>query len=111
MNKLTNNELNLLNRFNENGQISISDMTSEEKDRAEKLMSLKLIEPNVFINDDDYPDYDSYSITSEGIRALELANDQKKHEKTIHVWYPTIVNVIYAVIGFFVGWFLRSLFH
>lgn len=111
MEKLTNSELNLLSKFSKSDQIAISNMTSEEKNQSKKLLSLKLISPNIFVGNDGYVDFDSYSITNEGKRTLELANDQKKYEKTIHIWYPTIVNITYAIIGFFIGWFLKSLFH
>lgn len=105
---LSNKEIRLLNRARHKESVPAK---PQDYDYLFRLGDKKLI-----INNLDYSDKlgffpKSYSLTAKGKYQLELLNTNKKHEKAIHIWYPTIVNVTYGIVGFFIGWLLKSLFH
>lgn len=105
---LSNKEIQLLKRAYNKKSVSAN---PEDYDYLLRLGGKKLIINNLEYFDEYGLVPESYSLTNEGRYQLELLNSKKKHEKTIHIWYPTVVNVTYAIIGFFIGWFLKSLFH
>lgn len=116
--KLYKKDTKLLKRIIKNKGVSVKSLNQDEQLSIERLLDHNLIEKSNFdINGDPYND-DSlsveateYSATNQGQRYFEeLAEDHWKEIKT-HIIYPTIVNLIWGIGGFFIGWFLKSLFH
>ena len=105
---LSNKEIELLKQARNKDKVSVKD---EDYDYLSRLADKELIEFNMILDNNDLIVPKSYFLTSEGKYQLELLDTHKQHERTINIWYPTIVNCTYGVIGFIVGWIVKSLIH
>lgn len=105
---LSNKELKLLERAKNKSSVHAK---SEDQDYLLRLGKKGLVLNNLTYSDKHGLIPKSYSLTDEGRYQLELRKTHQKHEKTIHFWYPTLVNVTYGIIGFVVGYIFRTLMH
>lgn len=107
--KLHKTDEQLLKKFIKQNTIAMDSIDKCQNHSINVLLSNKLIQQSRLTTDDIYNN--SYSITSKGKRYFKDKREDKFNERKIHIWYPTIVNIIWGVVGFFIGWFLRASFH
>lgn len=105
---LSNKEIELLRQAQNKSSVPIEE---KDYDYLSRLADKKLIRFNIILDKDATIIPKSYFLTSEGKYQLELLDTHKQHERKLNIWYPTIVNCTYGVIGFIVGWIVKSLIH
>lgn len=105
---LSNKEIELLRQAQNKSSVPAK---KADYDYLFRLGEKKLIQINMNISEDGTMTPKSYFLTSEGKYQLELLDTHKQHERKLNIWYPTIVNCTYGVIGFIVGWIVKSLIH
>lgn len=113
--KLHKTEQRLLKRIMKNEKLPIDSLSQNEQLSAQRLLERRLINSTDVKVDNlsgvSYIHPTKYSITPEGKRYFKDLREDMWEEKKIHILYPTVVNIIWGIIGFFIGWFLRSSFH
>ena len=107
---LSNKEIELLQKARNKNNVPAK---KEDYDYLNQLADKRLIDLNMIPENSNTLTLipESYSLTSEGKYQLELLDTHKQHERTLNIWYPTIVNCIYGVIGFIIGWICKSVIH
>lgn len=116
--KLYKKDKKLLKRIIKNKGVSVKYLNQDEQLSIERLLDHNLIEESNFdINGNPYNNdllstkTTEYSATNQGKRYFKELKEDIWKEIKIHILYPTIVNLIWGIGGFFIGWFLKSLFH
>lgn len=116
--KLHKTDKKLLKQIIRNKGISVESLNQDEKLSIKRLLDHNLIKKSNFdINGDPYNSNllsviaTEYSATNQGQRYFKELREDNWKEIRIHIFYPTIVNLIWGITGFFIGWFLKSLFH
>ena len=105
---LSNKEIELLQKARNKESVPFD---KSDYDYLSRLADNKLIRFKVTLDESNQVVPVAYFITSDGEYQLELLDTHKQHERTLNIWYPTIVNCTYGVIGFIVGWVLKSFIH
>lgn len=114
--KLYKKDKKLLKRIIKNKGVSVKSLNQDEQLSIERLLDYSLIKKSNFdINGDPYND-DSlsveateYSATNQGRRYFKELREDNWREIRIHILYPTVVNLIWGIGGFFIGWFFKIL--
>lgn len=116
--KLYKKDKKLLKRIIKNKNVSVKSLNQDEKLSIKRLLDHNLIKKSNFdVNGDPYNSNlisvitTEYSATNQGLRYFKELKEDNLKEIKIHILYPTVVNLIWGIIGFFIGWFLKSLFH
>lgn len=111
--KLYNDQIKLLEKINQEGEISANSLNDEEKINAETLSKFDLIKIKLSYNN-QYEDVfnlepSTYISCPKGKIYLKHLKEDKAKERKIYLWYPTIQKSIWAIIGFFSGMFFNFL--
>lgn len=116
--KLHKTDKKLLKQIIRKKDISVESLNQDEKLSIKRLLDHNLIEKSNFdINGDPYNGNllsvipTRYSATNQGRRYFKELREDNWREIRIYILYPTVVNLIWGIGGFFIGWFLKSLFH
>ena len=116
--KLYKKDKKLLKQIIKNKGVSVKSLNQDEQLSIKRLLDHNLIEKSNFdINGDPYSSdllsiiATKYSATNKGQRYFKELREDNWKEIRIHILYPTVVNLIWGIGGFFIGWFLKSLFH